>query len=163
IAILAEVAERVTGTPMRDLLRQEFFRPLGMADTSLGIRDDLRPRLASVVDEEEQRRTGWGWMSDYWRNFGAPWGGMVATGKDLATFGQMLLNGGSYGGQRVLGRATVAQMIANQTERMPGLSREARRRDAWGLGWRLSVGTDPHHQGDLLGPRAFGHGGATGT
>jgi CubicO group peptidase (beta-lactamase class C family) len=163
IAMLAEVAERITGTPVRELLRQEFFRPLGMADTSLGIRDDLRPRISGIVLPEEHRGSDWGWMSEYWRSFGAPWGGMFATVKDLATFGQMLLNGGSYGGQRVLGRATVAQILANQTERMPGLSREERRRDAWGLGWRLSVGTDPRPQGDLLSPRAFSHSGATGT
>jgi CubicO group peptidase (beta-lactamase class C family) len=75
----------------------------------------------------------------------------------------MLLTGGEYGGQRVLGRATAAAVIANQTERMPGLSRESRRSEAWGLGWRLHAGADPHHMGDLLSPRAFGHGGATGT
>jgi CubicO group peptidase (beta-lactamase class C family) len=163
IAMLAEVAERVTGTPMRELLRQEFFRPLGMPDTSLGIREELRPRLSAVVLPETHSGADWGWMSDYWQNFGAPWGGMFATVKDLAVFGQMLLTGGEYGGQRVLGRATAAAVTANQTERMPGLSRESRRREAWGLGWRLHAGADPHHMGDLLSSRAFGHGGATGT
>jgi CubicO group peptidase (beta-lactamase class C family) len=163
IAMLAEVAQRLTGTPVRELLRQEFFRPLGMTDSSLGIRDELRPRISGVVLSAEARASDWGWMSDYWQNFGAPWGGMYASVKDLAAMGQMLLNGGEYGGQRLFGRATAAEVIANQTERLPLLSRESRRRDAWGLGWRLHAGADPHHMGDLLSDRAFGHGGATGT
>ncbi|MCD6540818.1 serine hydrolase, partial [Candidatus Bipolaricaulota bacterium] len=66
---------------------------------------------------------------------------------------QMLLNGGHYGGKRVLSPRSVELMVSPQTE---GLNERR------GLGWLLqceSIVT----AGDLLSELAFGHTGFTGT
>jgi CubicO group peptidase (beta-lactamase class C family) len=78
---------------------------------------------------------------------------MHTTTRDLAILLQTFLNGGSYGGKRVVSPATVKAMTSDQNGHLNA---------PWGLGWRLgnSQGKD---LGDLLSPSAFGHLGATGT
>jgi CubicO group peptidase (beta-lactamase class C family) len=163
ILLLGEIVERVTGTPLRAFLHETFFRPLGMTGSSLGIRPGTESQLAELRLPQEQVGTDWGWNSDYWRGLGVPWGGMFATVRDVVVFGQMFLQGGRYAGTQILGAATVAAMTANQLERIPLIPETARRAQAWGLGWRLPSWQNEHPFGDLLGPRAFGHTGATGT
>jgi CubicO group peptidase (beta-lactamase class C family) len=46
---------------------------------------------------------------------------------------------------------------------MPLVPEEERRCRPWGLGWRLNWQGHSANFGDLLGPRAFGHWGSTGT
>jgi CubicO group peptidase (beta-lactamase class C family) len=46
---------------------------------------------------------------------------------------------------------------------MQKIPEEERRCRPWGLGWRLNWPGHSSNFGDLLGPRAFGHWGATGT
>jgi CubicO group peptidase (beta-lactamase class C family) len=77
--------------------------------------------------------------------------GMFATAPDLATFCQMLLNGGSYAHQRLLIRATLAQFIAPQA-----LAANTRT-----LGWM--VPTADSTSGRYFSARSFGHLGFTGT
>ena len=48
--------------------------------------------------------------SPYWRDFGAPWGGMHSSGRDLAVLLQTMLNGGAYGDRRIFSRAAVVAM-----------------------------------------------------
>jgi CubicO group peptidase (beta-lactamase class C family) len=168
-AMLGEIVERVTGTPLPRFLHETFFRPLGMTDTSLGIRAGMEAALAVCRLEPEHEGTDWGWNSDYWRRFGAPWGGMFATTRDVVAFGRMFSQVGATrcaGDRRdtpVLGAATVAAMTTDQTARIPELPEAARRTQAWGFGWRVQPFGPGDAFGDLLGPRAFGHLGATGT
>jgi CubicO group peptidase (beta-lactamase class C family) len=46
---------------------------------------------------------------------------------------------------------------------MPKIPEEERRCRPWGLGWRLNWPAHSANFGDLLGPKSFGHWGATGT
>lgn len=50
-AVLAQMVLRVNGNgrSFGEILDEEVFRPLGMKDTSLGVRADLRERVAPVV------------------------------------------------------------------------------------------------------------------
>jgi CubicO group peptidase (beta-lactamase class C family) len=75
----------------------------------------------------------------------------------------MLLQGGRLDGVRVLGPATVRAMTGNQLAAMPMVPEEDRRCRPWGLGWRLNWPAHSANFGDLLGPRTYGHWGATGT
>jgi CubicO group peptidase (beta-lactamase class C family) len=75
----------------------------------------------------------------------------------------MFLQGGRYRDTAVLGAATAAAMTADQTARIPELPDAARRTQAWGFGWRVQPFGAGDAFGDLLGSRAFGHLGATGT
>lgn len=157
-AMAGEIVERISGMPLREFIRDEVCDPLGMTSTALGIRDDLLQRLAPVNIPEAQRGTNWHWNTPYWRELGAPWGGMFATVRDLVVLLQTFLNGGSYDGRRLMGINTAAAMTRDQTGRMPDLDRPGRTRDRWGLGWKLSDWVS-----DLSYPGAFGHSGATGT
>lgn len=163
IAMLAEIVHQITGSSLRDFLRKEVFDPLGMKDTSLGWQPEKKERIAAVRISAEQRKTDWHWNTPYWLGFGAPWGGMITSPADFARFCQMMLNGGKLGDVRVLAPATVRAMATNQLAGMPLVPEEERRCRPWGLGWRLQWPAHSANFGDLLGPRVFGHWGATGT
>ena len=156
-AILGEIVQRLSGRSLPAFLQDEVFVPVGMSSTSLGIRDDLANRVVDVRLPEAQRGTNWHWNSDYWRRFGAPWGGMYASVGDLVRLLQLFLSGGQLDGTRVLSTASATAMITDQTNRMPALSAEDRAHNRWGLGWRLGS------WGDLGSAQSFSHGGATGT
>ena len=119
IALAGEIVARVSGTPLGEFVAREICAPLGMRSTALGIRTDLLPRLAAVRLPAEQENTDWHWNTPYWRELGAPWGGMFATVEDLLILLQTFLDGGTYAGRRLLGRNTTAAMIADQTSRLP--------------------------------------------
>lgn len=162
-AMLAEILHQITGTALAEFLRQEIFRPLGMNDTSLGWQPEKRERIAEVRISAGQQKTDWHWNSPYWLGFGAPWGGMITSPADFARFCLMMLRGGSLGETRLLSPATVRAMTANQLAALPQVPEEERRCRPWGLGWRLNWPAHSANFGDLLGPRTFGHWGATGT
>jgi len=167
IAMLGEIVERVTGQELREYLKTVFFDPLGLQDTSLGIAERSDRESDVKLAGEGLTFSGGGgtdydWNSDYWRNFGAPWGGMLTTVGEMTTLMQAFLQGGTVAGTRILGKAAVMAMVADQTADMPGLSGRQRRAQRWGLGWRLQTRTVSTY-GDLASDRSFGHGGATGT
>lgn len=88
---------------------------------------------------------------------------MLSTVHDITILLRMFLNGGVFGGTRVLGTATVRAMVTNMVAAMPEIRAPVKLANAWGLGWRLGVLTSSAYFGDLVSPRMFGHGGATGT
>ena len=160
IAMLGEVVERLMGRALPETLREMFFDPLQLADTSLGRLEDRRERESEIrlpaQSDSGGDGTDWHWNSDYWRNFAAPWGGMLTTAAELTALCQVFLNGGELTGVRVLSKASVAAMTRDQTEAMASLSAAEKLGKRWGLGWRL-------REDDFTSRRAFGHGGATGT
>jgi len=157
ILLAAEIVQRVSGTSLREFDRQQIFEPLGMQRTQLGA-DGLR--LADTVQvwtdphENSEDAVSWGPNSVYWRNFGAPWGGMHTSTGDLAVLLEAFLQGGVYGGQRILSPATVKEMTSDQNGSLHA---------PWGLGWALGRSKAWNEFGDLVSPKAFGHAGATGT
>jgi CubicO group peptidase (beta-lactamase class C family) len=162
-AMLAEVVHQVTGKTISEYLRDEVFTPLGMSDTSLGAVAARRERMVPIRLPRDQVGTNWNWNSDYWLNFGAPWGGLITSPADLAKLCTLMLGGGALGDVRLLSPATVRAMSSNQLMALPQCPEEERRCRPWGLGWRLNWLAHPSTFGELVGPRALGHWGATGT
>jgi CubicO group peptidase (beta-lactamase class C family) len=162
-AMLAEIVHQVSGKTIAEFLRREIFDPLGMTDTSLGWQQAKKDRIAAVRVPAGQVNADWGWNSPYWLGFGAPWGGMITSPADFAVFCRMMLGGGKLGDVRLLGPATVRAMTMNQLAVMPDVPEVERRCRPWGLGWRLNWPGHSANFGDLLGPRSYGHWGATGT
>jgi CubicO group peptidase (beta-lactamase class C family) len=162
-AMLAEVVHQVAGRTLAEVLRAELFEPLGMHDTTLGWAPEKRARIATIRLAPEQQATDWNWNTPYWLGFGAPWGGLITSPGDFARFCRMMLGGGALDGVRVLAPATVRALASNQLETLPAVPEEDRRCRPWGLGWRGSWPGHPETFGDLLGPRTYGHWGATGT
>ena len=156
ILLAAAIVERVSGQRLRDFEREEIFAPLGMERSALGMGDwALEDTVWCGTDtQEDEELRSWGWNSPYWRDFGAPWGGMHSTGRDLAILLQTMLNGGAYGDQRIFSRAAVAAMTRDQNGALDA---------PWGLGWGVCGARVWAFWGDLVSPRTFGHTGATGT
>lgn len=171
IAILAEIISRVSGQSCAQFLQDEIFGPLGMRDTALGAPagwfEGAEPkvnRIAEVrVPPETERETTWNWNSKYWRKLGAPWGGLLTTPADLAIFGQMMLNRGTLNDVQILAPHTVDAATRNQLADMREVPEDDRRCRPWGLTWRLNWPATSANFGDFLGPRTYGHWGATGT
>jgi len=157
-AILGAIVEEIEDVPLPTFLQREVFEPLGMHSTSLGVRDDLIPRIAHVNVGTDGVDTDWGWNTPYWWGFGAPWGGMFSTVEDITLFLQAFM--GADGGP--FSRATAEAMLADQTTGMPAIPAEQKYGRVWGLGWRLQPPAGSCY-GDLASPGAFGHHGATGT
>jgi CubicO group peptidase (beta-lactamase class C family) len=162
-ALVAEIVHQVTGKTVAEYLRKEVFDSLQMHDTSLGGDPVKRERLAEIRVPFELEGKDWNWNSPYWLSFGAPWGGMVTSPADFSRYCQMLLNGGTLDGVRIFSPATVRAMTTNQLKAMPKVPEEERRCKPWGLGWRLNWPGQASTFGDLLGPRSYGHWGASGT
>jgi uncharacterized protein YbbC (DUF1343 family) len=78
--------------------------------------------------------------------------GLFSTADDLARFARMLLGEGELDGVRVLSRASVQALT--RPEQVPGAVRTP--------GWDV-VSSYSKARGHFLSPRAFGHGGYTGT
>ena len=160
IAILGAIVERLAGRALPEVMEQVLFAPLELLDTSLGRQEDRREREAEIrlpqMSDAGGPNSDWHWNSDYWRNFAAPWGGMLTTARELTMLCRVFLEGGEINGIRVLSRASVAAMTRDQTTAMADLPVGEKLRQCWGLGWKIGGG-------DLVSQRAFGHGGATGT
>jgi CubicO group peptidase (beta-lactamase class C family) len=167
LAILGEIVQRVSGMTCAEFVSQEIFEPLGMADSHLGVPgewfagdDPIANRIAEIQVPEVQQDAVWNWNRPYWRQLGAPWGGLVTTPGDLAKFCNMMLG---HSETAVLAPATIRSATRNQIEVMPDVPEVDRRTRGWGLGWRLSWPAHSANFGDFLGPNTYGHWGATGT
>lgn len=140
---LALAIERLSGQPIDQFLQQRVFGPLGMRDTRYNPDPSLLRRIAPTEIDTIFRKTHvHGVVHD--ENAFAIGGvsghaGLFSSARDLAKFGQMLLNGGYYGGRRYISPATVSQFTKRQGEQ-----------SSRGLGW------------DTDGNK-FGHTGFTGT
>ncbi len=156
--LAAEIVERVSGKHLRDFEHEQIFAPLALEASSLGLGGrDLSELVwcgAIAEKDEDKDARSWGWNTSYWRDLGAPWGGMHSNGPDLAVLMQTMLNGGSYGGVRVLSAAAAAAMVRNQNLYLHA---------PWGLGWALADSVVWNSCGELVSPLTFGHSGATGT
>ena len=170
-AILGEILHKITGQTAPVFLNDEFFIPLGMHDTALGAPDSWfagpHPRIERIaglsLPADQVTETTWNWHSRYWRQLGAPWGGLLTTPADMSKYAQMWLHKGEVDGRRYLSRATVEAATRNHLEQMKDVPADDRRCRPWGLGWRLNWGAHSANFGDFLSPTAYGHWGATGT
>ncbi|SCL37603.1 CubicO group peptidase, beta-lactamase class C family [Micromonospora rhizosphaerae] len=157
---LGVLLERVTGRQLADLVREGVTDPLGMADTGYNPAPELRSRIAATEYEPYAGRgMVWGEVHDEnaWSLGGvAGHAGAFSTAGDLAVLCQMLLNGGRYGGQRILREDTVRAMLVNYNAQLESAYPESDR----GLGFELNK---HWYMMGLSSPVAFGHTGFTGT
>ncbi len=161
--IVAELVQRLSGMSIHEFVKREILEPLEMSSTGLGSAGFDRARLVRVQVPEYQAGSDFGWNSRYWQELGAPWGGMFSAPEDFARICQLMLNGGQLDGVRLLSPQTIRIATTNRLDDQPDLPEPVRRTQPWGLGWRLNHRGTDDNWGDALGPRVFGHTGATGT
>lgn len=112
--ILGRVVEVASGQRLDDFMQQRLFGPLGMTDTGFWVPGDRLARLAEPFETDE--RTGKPiLLIDVSARPGNDSGGAggVSTVGDYLRFCQMLLNGGTLNGIRVMSRTTVRWMTSN--------------------------------------------------
>ncbi len=161
--LVAEIVQRLCGRSIRDFVRDEIIKPLGLKSTGLGSQGFARERLVRTTIPDYQVGSPGNWNTQYWQEFGSPAGGLFSTPRDYAVICAMMLDGGKSDGTRLLSPATVRMMTTNRLNDLPELPESVRRTQPWGLGWRLNHLGTPDSWSDLLSRRVFGHTGSAGN
>jgi serine-type D-Ala-D-Ala carboxypeptidase len=165
---LGEIVRRVSGQSLAAFARERIFEPLGMQDTFYTVPDSMRARIVRrPLDAPFAVTTVMGAPGLETREYPVlplANGGAYSTAMDMAIFGQMFLNRGSYGEVSILSPAAVAEMTRNQ---IPGISARFRGEffpeASWGLGWSIHGNKRAPRDGSLHSPQAFDHHGAGGV
>jgi CubicO group peptidase (beta-lactamase class C family) len=113
--VLGRVVEVISRQSLYQFEKERLLDPLGMKDTSFYVTD--KSKQDRIVEPFPNDRN-FGIDADFndprvaqaWESGG---GGMVATAMDYARFAQMLLNGGTLDGKRILSPKTVTYMGAD--------------------------------------------------
>src|SRR6185312_3783353 len=148
--VLGMVVEAVSQQPLDEFLADYVFHPLGMYQTEFRPADSLDARIAPTGTSGGGRRSR-GEVNDenaYALGGVAGHAGLFSTAADLSIFAQMMLNGGTYNGVRIIADSTV-QLFT---------TRAAGHR---ALGWDTPTGS--FGSGNYLSERSYGHTGFTGT
>jgi CubicO group peptidase (beta-lactamase class C family) len=148
--ILGVLIARVAEQPLEAFFRERILVPLGMNDTGFSVPAAKLDRLATCYQVNTQ--TGTFDVFDDVKNsrwskppvFAAGGGGLVSTIDDVLAFGQMMLNFGKLGRERILSRPTIETMITDQ------LTAEQRAANAmffgdnrsWGFGVSMVIKRD---------------------
>jgi CubicO group peptidase (beta-lactamase class C family) len=161
IYILGEIIRRLSGQSLNDFASEKIFTPLGMRDTAYSVPDALKPRV--VIRPEDAPFSDFNTPDVQERP--SPSGGAYSTAMDMAIFGQMMLNKGRYGEQRIISPVTVAAMTRNQIPGIAGgIGEEWFPEAGWGLGWSINLEFKDQAYGEaLLSPTSYLHGGAGGV
>jgi CubicO group peptidase (beta-lactamase class C family) len=143
------IIEVVSGKPYEEFLEKRLFEPLGMKDTTFWPSKEQFQRLAKAYKPNASNNgleaitiSQLHYPLNDRKRQPMPAGGLFSTAQDVGRFCQMVLNGGTFEGKRVLSKEAVKQMTSKQTGDAIKVG--------YGLGW--STGGD-----------SFGHGGAYAT
>jgi CubicO group peptidase (beta-lactamase class C family) len=152
--MLGFTVEAVTGEKLDTFLQRRVFTPLGMNDTHFRPDPSLRGRIAPTEIDPPRGYPLRGEVHDenaYALGGVAGHAGLFSTVSDLSIFAQMMLNGGTYDGTRIVADSTV-QLFTHR-----GSVAKSHR----ALGWDTCAGE--YGCGKYLGTDAYGHTGYTGT
>lgn len=166
--VQAYLIERLSGMPLDKFLEQRLFRPLGMNDTSYGVPSSKANRIAQYdgpVEYPTPGNPGLDMRPETYDRFATrPFGteGLSSTAMDFARLSQMLLNGGTLDGVRILSRKSVDLMTQNNLPVAIGdLAASGKPGTGFGLGF--SVALDAAATGNIISPGTFGWTGAATT
>jgi CubicO group peptidase (beta-lactamase class C family) len=125
--ILGEIVQRVTGSTIRQFLREEVLDPLGFTWMNYGVRHEdvdevaenafTGPRAPFPLSRVITRALGVGMEeatrisnTQQWLTTVVPSGNIVATAEEVSRFFQLLLNGGVLDGVRLFSDRMVKRM-----------------------------------------------------
>lgn len=160
-AILGRLIEVISGKRYEQFIKERIFDPLGMKDSSFFIPAEKQNRVASIYRLQNGKLEHWKEIEAYSKRakYPGPEFGMYSTASDLASLCQMMLNGGTLKGKRILSRMSVETMTVNHTLNIT--SAITKMPVYHGLGWGLSG--DPMSDFPLTTTGSFGHNGAFGA
>ena len=171
------VVQRLSGQPFDEYLQTHIFGPLKMNDTFFAVPDDkvgrflpnhyIDPKTGALTQIPEGQGVA---MQDY-RNVTlfSGGGGLVSSTMDYMRWAEMMRNGGTLDGVRILSPKTVAYMATNHldasmtaggTGEAPTLGSPLR---GFGFGLGFGLVTDTAAGGVMGSAGEFNWGGAAGT
>jgi CubicO group peptidase (beta-lactamase class C family) len=114
---LAEIVSRVSGMDYSDYVTENIIKPLGLNDTYYFVPENVRNRVCNISkwNNENIKRKKEDMISSSMKGGGGLW----STTYDLWKFGQMMANGGTFNGVRILGRKTVEAATKPQIKDFP--------------------------------------------
>lgn len=174
VDVQGRLIEVLSGKPFDQFLQERIFTPLGMVDTGFYVPASKRNRFAKLYTPTKaggiEPIAICTTRDDCLAKFpnAAPalsevqgmlsgGGGLVSTTYDYLRFCQMLLNKGTYEGNRLLSRKTVELMSSDNLGAIPGMSPG----NGFGLGFAVSKA--PGEAGMMGSPGEFNWSGAAGT
>ncbi len=162
--LLGEIVERVSGRSYSDFIQERLFTPLGMKDSYLAVPESVRSRVVKRPAEAPWNQPK-GPIPPLDSRESEEGPGVFSTTRDVATFGQMFLNGGTYGGARILSRPAVSAMTRNQTPGIPVIMGPTSHKEAsYGYGWFIRTNEKWRYwDGSLQSHGEFHHQGAGGV
>ena len=157
--ILAEIIERQTRNALDIYCTNTFYEPLGMSRTCFKPLDNFK--VGEIAPTEEDRTYRKQRLQGFVHDAGSAMlggvgghAGLFSNAEGLAILMQMLLNGGSYGGEQYFNQksiATFAHRVPNSTRRGMGFDMK-----------ELNPDRDLHTS-PLASDGTYGHTGFTGT
>ena len=161
--VLGCVVERASGVPLDQFIRTRITGPLGMKDTQFFLPASQRQRLAAVYASGSDGKIvrapdgpkGQGNYVDGPRRSFAGGAGLLSTAHDYARFLEMIRNGGTLDGVRILAPRTVRLMTTNQVDTLHSTT---------GLGYGFGFETTDRYGANGMDPQgAYGWAGAYST
>ncbi len=139
IDVIGYLIELISGMPLDQYFSKVIFEPLGMKDTHFFLPEDKKDRLVTLYTKPGSNSEIVKSDNEFYQTYpvsGAKTyfsggGGLSGTIEDYAKFCQMLLNGGTFNGKRILGRKTVELIIKNQLG-------NGDQGFGWGLGFEIA-------------------------
>ena len=168
--VLGILIARASGQPFETFLRERLFEPLGMKDTGFSVPAAKLDRLAtsywsnpeSGAFERYDAAEGGQWSRP--PAFPSGGGGLVSTVDDYLAFGQMMLDGGKHGSERLLSRLSVEAMTTDQlTPAQKAASDDLAAGFFDSHGWGFGVAMVTRRDGVAAVPGQFGWDGGLGT
>jgi CubicO group peptidase (beta-lactamase class C family) len=166
--ILGVLISRAIGTSLEEFLRERIFVPLSMNDTAFSVPESKLDRLPTAYwtnFETGEFEVFDGVADSRWARpplFESGAGGLVSTADDLLAFGQMMLNGGRLGSERILSRPSVELMttdhITPAQKAVSGFFPGFWDNHGWGFGGAIVTRRD-----DLASTGRYGWDGGYGT
>jgi CubicO group peptidase (beta-lactamase class C family) len=164
------LVEKLSGKPLPEFMRQEIFEPLGMHDTAFAVPAAKMDRLATVYRFDANagltpvpHAAGVNQVP----GLASGGGGLYSTARDYVRFAQMLANGGTLGGVRILTPSSVVLMRTNHLgdslrDNRFGIGIH-RMRPGEGFGYDVAVFDDPGKAGSTAGKGTYLWDGHAGT
>ena len=135
---LGRVVEIVSGMTLEEFFERRIFQPLGMRDTFFRVPAGREAEVAASYDRINGALTRAAAAPVVPGYFGGG-GGLTGNAADYFTFSQMLLNGGSLNGVRILSRKSVELMTDNAIGDLDLRNYISTEHDLKGYGFGLGV------------------------
>jgi CubicO group peptidase (beta-lactamase class C family) len=171
VDIQGYLVEKLSGKTFPEFLRTRLFEPLGMIDTGFSVPAEKLSRVSDIYayDRAKAALAAEARDPNTSKMPGLPsgGGGLFGTAADYFKFAQMLLNGGEYGGKRILKKDTVDMMRTNALSDQVlngghGIG-QARFSPAQGFGYDFAVVLDPDAAKRQVGRGSYWWWGIAGT